>query len=276
MKNWKIEPKDSKTAEYIDLYWFLEKTQNDSSSKYPRMNPDPAGHLILSNPRRYYQYSNKSFSQSGHGNHLILPHCETITINHSQSFQIIGIKFKVGALYSLKIPTHNPILDQVINIDINTIFHPEALKETKILMQKIDKPEICRDMLDKLLGKVIISNVEDKHSKLIQKIIKLVPDIPLSEMASELNCSKRTIERSFLRVTGFTLKQYYTMQRLDAMLDYLYQLNKKDIKWAEIALQFGFSDQSHLIRYLKNSIGNTPGEYTKHRNLIVDAYGNFE
>jgi AraC-like DNA-binding protein len=66
------------------------------------------------------------------------------------------------------------------------------------------------------------------------------------------------------------------MERLESLLSYLYGLKNKDISWADIAINFGFSDQPHLIRYMKQSIGNTPGEYVKIRNLTIDAYGNFE
>ena len=66
------------------------------------------------------------------------------------------------------------------------------------------------------------------------------------------------------------------MERLEAMLDYLHKLDNKNIAWVDIALKFGFSDQPHLVRYLKRSIGNTPGEYARQRDLAIDAYGNFE
>jgi len=50
----------------------------------------------------------------------------------------------------------------------------------------------------------------------------------------------------------------------------------ESVNWADIATKFKFSDQPHLIRYLKNNIGATPGEYARQRDLSIDIYGNFE
>jgi len=57
------------------------------------------------------------------------------------------------------------------------------------------------------------------------------------------------------------------------MLEYLYQRDLQEIDWVELAYQFGFSDQPHLIRYLKSTIGATPNVYAKQRDLTIDIYG---
>ena len=116
MRNWKIGPKSSTVAKYIDCYCFLEKVHGDITHESPKLNPDPAGHLILSKPQQSYLYKLEAGRASGHGNHLILPHCKTITMDHHQPFLIFGIKFQVGALYSLKFPTAHPLLDKVISV----------------------------------------------------------------------------------------------------------------------------------------------------------------
>ena len=66
------------------------------------------------------------------------------------------------------------------------------------------------------------------------------------------------------------------MNRLEEILNYLYQLNADDINWADVASLYDFSDQPHLIRHLKNAIGSTPAEYAQQRDLTIDIYGNFE
>ena len=63
------------------------------------------------------------------------------------------------------------------------------------------------------------------------------------------------------------------MNKLETMLEYLYQRGSDEIDWVEIAFQFGFSDQPHLIRYLKKQIGLTPKSYEKERGLTIDVYG---
>ena len=272
MRNWKISPKNPNIAKYVDCYWLLEKTHNDSSPEHPKLNPDPASHLILSEPLQYYKYKQNSKLVTGHGSHLILPHCKTIIMDHSKPFLVIGIKFHVGALYSLLLPTAQVALDEIIRIDI------KKLLKTKIdiFSLPLDQPDISRNILDELLIPFLSDCYEDKHSRLIRNTLPILANTPIAEVGTTLGCSQRTIERSFSRVTGLTLKQHQSMNKLEDMLHYLYRLEDKNIKWSDIAVQYGFSDQSHLIRYLKSNIGTTPSNYVRERDLAIDAYGNFE
>ena len=78
-----------------------------------------------------------------------------------------------------------------------------------------------------------------------------------------------------MRVTGLTLKQYQSMERLEMILQQLYGQNEAEIDWAGTAQHFGFTDQPHLIRYLKGQLGQTPGQYVCQRNVTIDVYGDF-
>ncbi len=276
MRNWKHSPKNSYVAKYVECYWFLERKHGDHGHKYPKLNPDPAGHLILTEAEQCYQYEHGMFSVQGNGSHWIFPHCQTFQMDHSQPFLILGIKFHIGALYSLNITPKQPVMDQIIGVDAKTLLKSEGFSETELLVKARRQPEICCDIIDELLMPWLQASHQDRHSRLSQSALPLLSDTPISKMGVLLHCSQRTIERSFLRVTGLTLKQCQSMNRLETLLEYLHRREAREVDWADIAYQFGFSDQPHLIRYLKNSIGATPGEYVKQRDLTIDIYGNFE
>jgi AraC-like DNA-binding protein len=132
---------------------------------------------------------------------------------------------------------------------------------------------VCTDKLDQLLLPLIAHSHEDRHSELTRRVIPLLASTLINELADKLNCSQRTLERSFLKVTGLTLKQCQAMHRLETILEYLYQRKHSDIDWADIAYQFGFSDQPHFIRYLKQQINVTPKSYVQQRGFTIDVYG---
>lgn len=277
MKNWKIEPQTSIVAKYIDCYWFLKKVHGDVTHGFPKLNPDPAVHLILSQQQQSYAYSLKSGTATGRGNHMILPHCKTIIMDHRQPFLIFGIKFKVGAFYSLQFPTSQPLLDDVVPADFKKLFQLSIFNQEVLVGKTPGKREACRDYCDTLLLPFLSRVYEERHSELVRRVlILLAAESPLSELGNNLDCSQRTVERSFARVSGFTLKQYHSMERLEILLEHVHKLNSKEIDWADTAFQFGFSDQPHLIRYLKSSLGTTPGKYATERDLAIDSYGNFE
>uniref|UniRef100_UPI0031454482 helix-turn-helix domain-containing protein n=1 Tax=Vibrio sp. S11_S32 TaxID=2720225 RepID=UPI0031454482 len=200
--------------------------------------------------------------------------------------------FRVGALYSLSL-IHNCHLDSVQATTIESLlrFSSSANAElnkqdrtqndahplTNTTQSLIDLARLDPDKITKQLDVLFLvwlqSTKEDQHSQLTRKTLSFLQDTSISQLGLKLNCSQRTVERSFNRVTGLTLKQCQAMMRLEAMLEYLYQRDIADIDWADIAARFGFSDQPHLIRTLKKQIGLTPQHYAKQRGLTIDVYG---
>lgn len=275
MKSWKLSPKNINVAKHVECYWFLEKEQSDSGNNNPKLNPDPFTHLILSSFNHKFHYEQKSVPQKGNGNHWIFPHLNIFTMDHSDPFQIIGIKFKVDGLYPLKARLFDFKLDTIASFDINQLEGLQSFCSESLLSNSVKNPQEICDKLDETLEPWLISINEDKHSKLVRDVLPLLNHTPIAQISTTLHCSQRTIERSFLKVTNLTLKQYQSMNRLDHILNYLYKLDTEEINWADLAAKFEFYDQPHLIRYLKNLIGKTPGEYARHRDLTIDIYGDF-
>lgn len=276
MKSWKLLPKIEDLAKYVECYWFLEKELNDKSFSYPKLNPDPSAHLIVSVSNNTYEYTHNANTQKVSGSHWIFPHLKTFTMDHSAPFKIVGIKFKIGALYSLKMNNFSSKLDRVEKVDVNHLIGSSAFSSDKFLMNAAEQKQQVCDVLDEMLLPWLSGCHEDKHSHLVRQIMLLLGNTAIAEIGEKLHRSQRTIERSFARVTGLSMKQAQSMIHLEEILNYLYRVNKEDINWADVANKFGFSDQPHLIRHLKSSIGKTPSNYAQDRDLTIDIYGNFE
>lgn len=276
METWKQSPQAPLVKKYIDCYWFIEKDLTDVSASHPKLNPDPAAHLILAPACQSYHYQFSGSEVSGNGCHLILPNTSSITLDHSKSFAMIGIKFHVGAIYSLIFGRDFPLKNFVVT---DPDFLPPELSiftASEFPLDVKSKPDNICEMLDEKLLPWVQRNKEDIHSELVRNILSVVDQTPIAEIGNVLKCSQRTIERAFRRVSGLTLKQYQSMVLLENLLTYLYQHNEEKINWADLAAQFGFSDQSHFIRNLKAAIGTTPKDYLKQRDVTIDVYGDFE
>ncbi|MCO1336809.1 AraC family transcriptional regulator [Microbulbifer sp. OS29] len=276
MKNWKLSPTIENIAKYVECYWFLEKELHDQSFSYPKLNPDPSPHLIVANLDSTYGYTHSANTQNVRGSHWIFPHLKTFTMDHSAPFKIVGIKFKIGALYSLKMNNFSSKLDKIEMIDVNNHIGLRTFSPGQLLIRATEQKEQACNILDEALLPWLLDCHEDKHSHLVRQVMLLLGDTAIAEIGQKLHRSQRTIERSFVRVTGLSMKQVQSMIHLEEMLHYLYQLNKEEINWADVANKYGFSDQPHLIRHLKNSIGKTPANYVLHRDLAIDIYGDFE
>ncbi|WP_299205492.1 helix-turn-helix domain-containing protein [uncultured Amphritea sp.] len=276
MNNWKRPPCDLEIARYIDCYWYLEKTPGDNSYSHPKLNPSPEAHLLLAPTEQPYHYTLNGVEKKGYGGHLLLPNTGTIDVHHLDPFLIIGIKFKAGALYSLAQTADFPMLDDIINLSDFLAATTLTLPPEPSTATRSDAINELRIKLDNWLHPLLKNVYQDRYCQLTEKAAAIFEHTELADLAQNLHCSRRTLERAFRRVTGLSLKQYEAMRTLDKLLYYLYQYQDRSPDWADVAAKFGFSDQPHLIRYLKTAISSTPGNYLKQRDLTIDVYGDFE
>lgn len=97
------------------------------------------------------------------------------------------------------------------------------------------------------------------HTRLQQAIeyihAHLDRELSLAEVAGVINISPTYFASLFKRATGISPHQYVIQQRVERAK---FLLLKTDLAIADIALQVGFSSQSHLTRHFKHITGVTP------------------
>lgn len=80
-------------------------------------------------------------------------------------------------------------------------------------------------------------------------------DLSLAELASVVNISPTYFANLFKRTVGTSPHQYVIQQRVERAK---VMLKKTNLAIADIALQVGFSSQSHLTQQFKRLTGMTP------------------
>ncbi len=260
-------------AQYIDCYWFLEKEPADAGIDYPKLYPDPSAHFIFATDDVTQSYQHGGQLRQIHGSHMIHPHQCTWVLNHIEPFAILGLKFNLGAIYDMGLEIK---IDQVEPCELATLLSLQPISPCDLLNAARSNPQAVCASLDDYLSPWFNQLSTDSHSLLAKKAVEIMEEMALSKIGAALHKSQRTLERSFLRVTGLTLKQCHSIKRLETLLHHLYETEIQHINWADLAVQYHFSDQPHLIRHLKNTLGTTPGSYVKQRDLTIDAYGDFE
>jgi AraC family transcriptional regulator len=91
----------------------------------------------------------------------------------------------------------------------------------------------------------------------------LESEISLEDMAQVAQLSPYHFSRCFKETTGTSPHQYLIARRIDRAQKLIAD---PALSLAEVALQSGFSDQSHLTRHMKRLLGVTPKALSPHRN----------
>lgn len=273
IRTWKIESDNEAVARHVECYWFIGKPANQTQIPFPRLYPDATAHLLLCPDDQRWSYDRADVSFTGSGHHLLLPHKSSYLMNHAARVSMLGIKWRLAAPGVLSSTRTSQLTDHVLATESSRL--PAAVPCVKVLLTQ--SAENCRQQLDAWLAPHLASLPLSRAVRRLRRCQRmLIEGLPVALLADRLACSRRTLERDAIRLTGFTLKQLQAIERLDAMLLHLHARRGEVIDWSDLALQFGFSDQPHMIRQLRQDMGQTPGAYLRQRDLTIDAYGDFQ
>jgi AraC-like DNA-binding protein len=101
--------------------------------------------------------------------------------------------------------------------------------------------------------RIIKSAVDYIHNNLCE-------NISLEELSRHAGLSPFYFSRMFRQYTGLPPHAYRKQQRVLLAK----QLLRSNMPIAQVAVESGFSDQSHLTRFFKQIVGVTPGQYYSH------------
>lgn len=85
------------------------------------------------------------------------------------------------------------------------------------------------------------------------------PTRPIAGIASDLGISHGYLDREFTRIVGLTPR---SLARILRMRELLGRIDiRSSVSWVDLAAEFGWFDQAHLIRDFKRHTGVTPTHY---------------
>lgn len=91
------------------------------------------------------------------------------------------------------------------------------------------------------------------------------PTRPIPDVADEIGWSAGHLSRVFAQVVGLTPRVLARLLRLRRLLHDLDVHG--EIRWSELAVDWGWCDQAHLIRDLKRHVGVTPSQYVEAQSV---------
>jgi AraC-like DNA-binding protein len=85
----------------------------------------------------------------------------------------------------------------------------------------------------------------------------------IAELASEIGISRQHLARQFLHHVGISPKAFARVMRFRRVIERLG--HREEVEWADVALEHGYYDQSHLIADFRELAGTTPSFHFSNR-----------
>lgn len=174
----------------------------------------------------------------------------------------LGIKFNPGIMMECFKGSMGEIINNKIDLDCflaNTSEFCELAAEEEPLKEKVPKLQRFFDN-EKICEQHMIVEY------LFDMMLHSQKDIPIYHLTEELCYSQRQAERIFKEHTGFTIKKYEGILRMQHALHLIMRgTMDQDIIFEDL----GYYDQAHFIHEFKRYTMQTPGKFMKDQNKIV-------
>ncbi|MFK7747775.1 MAG: DUF6597 domain-containing transcriptional factor, partial [Kordia sp.] len=229
-------------ADFIEsIFYFKGFTPDHSIERVV-----PTGHVFIIFELDGFErntFNNENLQPNGSYKNVWISgmHKNHLTISAHQDSEMFVIQFKTNGAYPfLQIPIHelnNKVLNghEFFGNDILEL-RAKILNETAIankfksaenwLLDKFDAQKIASTTLSNVL-----SQLQEKPVTETNTIISSYPN------------SQKHLIHQFKKYFGLTPKVFHRIFRFNEILKQIH--NKQDLKWAQIAYEFGYADQSH-------------------------------
>ncbi len=158
-------------------------------------------------------------------------------------FDLLGLKPGKGRVHTLEHPiTH-------LHAILNEYIHDGKIEEAVAQVQQYFLDARSHVTTDSMLFKAGLA------------MRKANGTIPVNQVAAAAHVSVRTLERKFRQSAGHTVKDISGLMRFEQVRNQLW-LNP-DTNLAGLALELGYTDQSHLSREFKRYTATTPAAFAR-------------
>ena len=241
------EPSE-KLTRFIECFWMMD-SEGDGTVSTQKIIPDGFPELIFHYGDPYQiDISGKWVLQS---RQLVAGQVKRFFhLQNTGVSGMIGVKLQPAALHLLFGVDMSLLVDEVL--DLSSI------------LPDLEYPVPSRDHFDDFcdqIEKVFLGQFHSIESGL-EEVIKLVQEkhgiLDVKELVGLSGYNTRRLERMFKTHVGLSPKFYSRIVRLSYIFE---RVQEEDYRWASIAYQAGFTDQSHLIKNFKEFTGEDPTKY---------------
>jgi AraC-like DNA-binding protein len=158
---------------------------------------------------------------------------------------LAGLRLRPGAAAAVlgrsasDVKDHQVAIDSVFGVAGSRL--AENLFGTTTSRQRV---MLLEDALAAYFG--VVEPVVDQPVARAVEMLRIRPDQPVSSLASAVGLSERQLRRRFRAAVGYGPKRLGRIFRFQRLMDLIHAADDR-MRWAELAIEAGYADQSHMI-----------------------------
>ncbi|WP_046246466.1 helix-turn-helix domain-containing protein [Hymenobacter terrenus] len=262
-------PQNPLLLSYIESFFYFRATIPLGSAPVSQMFPDGKSVITINLASQYADHGQPTptvlpqsiLSAMCLNSHFIQPQAEAV--------DMIGIQFRSEGLY--------PFLSVSLH-ELATQIHPLELLFGSSVQELSERlfANPAPDARSALLESYLLKRLNQKRAnRLINGLVPFIQQrkggITVKQLTNLTQVSERTLERHFLHCIGVSPKRFIRVVRFQAVIQRIRQAPFEG-QLTALAYEFGYTDQSHLIKEFQAFAHITPSQYLKKVSTLSEFY----
>lgn len=250
---------DSPLSKYVETMFYLDGYCPENSVE--RLVPDGACSLVIElDGHVRWIADNETLKPTQHFTEgwFSGPHTNYISISALQNTELIAVRFRPGGLYLLLEDRLSEITNRVV--PANELLGDEVATLRRMLTDSPTAEQKLGELHEWLERRM---NFETKRPEVIDEVINAIQEKPtvntISDIVADCGFSRKHLVSLFRRYVGLRPKEFQRVLRFNHALAEIQ--NERPIRWAEISLDCGYSDQAHFVRDFRHFSGMNPTKF---------------
>lgn len=258
-------------SKFVDNFWLYEGYEQEHKTE--RILPTGTLELVINlrqNKLGFYDFERSENGSCLSGSIVSGASGRGFTPETEEEIFIIGIHFKPGGAFPFLGLPAGDLADT--HVDLETLWGSSAEWLRERLCEARTSDERFHLLQNALLSR-LCHEVEQHYavSAALEMFGKNQAGPRVREVAKSLGISQRRFIQVFKAEVGLTPKLFSRIQRFQQTRT-LIQHNPS-INWADLAVDFGYFDQSHLIREFLEFSGLSPTDYiNRHKRYYLPHF----
>ncbi|HEU5347511.1 MAG TPA: helix-turn-helix domain-containing protein [Ktedonobacterales bacterium] len=238
---------------FVEHYWIVSWDLRGEEPYTQETLPYPCAHLVFeANNTRIYGVMTGKFART-----------------LEQHGQVFGIKFRPAGFHQFLRRPMSQITNRILRFE--EIFSERGDElETAMLSRSDERAMVA---LAEQFLRVCLPEADERAAMLNRIVERIAAQREITSVdellasCDECAMSKRTLQRLFSEYIGVGPKWVIRRFRLH---DAAGRIDEGDsVDWPRLAIELGYTDQTHFIKDFKAIVGRTPGEYGRKRQDAV-------
>lgn len=182
---------------------------------------------------------------------------EARSANLIDKHRYFGVRFALGALPDFL----NVTADELVNHELNFLdLAPEAWT---VFDQIVSQPELLRqvELFRDFYGGKALRKPSALTFEAVRAICEQKGDIRVGKLEALTGYTSRTLQRQFHNDMGMSPKAFSRIIRCQSAIHDI--SHRETLTFSDLAIDLGFSDQSHFHREFKKFVATTPVDYLR-------------